>query len=156
MWPCGPSRGPVSSPVVPKVPEQEGNLSAGGVPLTTPGDSCIPAGLQPPRHTSPALGRSRPAGRGAVLHRCSLLWERQPLHQPPLRAQPGARAGVHVPPGPALPQDRLLQHPPDRGRGAVGVGGAPSAAGGWPHTLTHVQPDTGPETRTQEGPPRRG
>ena len=66
--------------------------------------------------------RVSPPGRRAVLHRCAFLWQRQPLHQPPLRAQPGARARLHVPPGPALPQDRLLQHPPDRGRGAAGVG----------------------------------
>lgn len=75
----------------------------------------------------PTSARRVSAGRRALLHRRALLRERQPLHKPPLRAQPGAGARLHVAPGPALPQDRLLQHAPHRGRRAAGVGGAARA-----------------------------
>lgn len=62
-----------------------------------------------------------PKGWRGILHRCSVLWECQPVHKPPLRTQPCACASVHVTPGPAVSQDCLLQYPPDSGWGAAGV-----------------------------------
>lgn len=48
-------------------------------------------------------------GWGSVLHRRPLLWQHQPLHQPPLWSKPHPGARVHAAPGPEVPTHRLLQ-----------------------------------------------
>lgn len=48
-------------------------------------------------------------GWGSVLHRRPLLWQHQPLHQPPLWPKPHPGARVHAAPGPEVPTHRLLQ-----------------------------------------------
>ena len=48
-------------------------------------------------------------GRGGVLYRRPLLWQHQPLHQPPVWPKPHPSACVHAAPGPEIPPHRLLQ-----------------------------------------------
>lgn len=60
-------------------------------------------------------------GWGGVLYWRPLLWQHQPLHQPPVWPEPHPSTRVHAAPGPEVPSHRLLQlqRHPQRTRAGV-------------------------------------